>query len=319
MKELNFSTEQKVKPKAKSNFVWFKNLTIFKIKNFELNKNQLEELLSLHELQHCEPNDMKRYGFVRQGEGMPFIQSSQGHMFLNVGTEKKILPASVINQFTAEKVKDIEEQQGYKVGRKQQKEIKEIVTSELKAKAFTIRSQVSIWIDTANGFLIVNSSSRNKAEDTLEFLYKIMPAGVFALELIKTKTESVSAMTMWLSGNEDFAISTQFTVDQSCELVENNERKPTIRYAKHSLDGKEIHEHIQHGKSVTKLALTWENQVSFVMSNDWVIKKVNALHSVKSQEEDSVDGEIFLMTSELSALIKGLIRELGGQVEEVKD
>ena len=45
----------------------------------------------------------------------------------------------------------IEEQQGYKPGRKQMKQIKEAVTDELLPRAFALRRHTFAWIDPTAG------------------------------------------------------------------------------------------------------------------------------------------------------------------------
>ena len=91
-------------------------------------------------------------------------------MLLMLGTEKKLLPASVINQVTKARAAEIEEQQGFKPGRKQMKELKEQVTDELLPRAFSIRRDTRVWIDPVNGWLVVDSSSPAKADEILKLL-----------------------------------------------------------------------------------------------------------------------------------------------------
>ncbi len=64
-----------------------------------------------------------------------------------------LLPTTVVNQVTRARAAEIEEQQGYKPGRKQLKELKEQVTEELLPRAFSNRRDTRVWIDPDNGWL----------------------------------------------------------------------------------------------------------------------------------------------------------------------
>jgi len=63
------------------------------------------------------------------------------------------LPTTIINRFAKERVADIEAQQGYKVGRKELKDIKQAVTDELLPRAFTLQRITYAWLDLVNGRL----------------------------------------------------------------------------------------------------------------------------------------------------------------------
>ena len=60
-----------------------------------------------------------------------------------------------------------------------------------------------------------------------------------------------------------------FTIDRDCELKAAGEEKSAVRYVKHPLDGDEIageiKAHLASGKLPTKLALTWDDRISFVL------------------------------------------------------
>ena len=79
-------------------------------------------------------------------------------MLLTFRAEKKLLPASVVTQVTKARALELEEQQGFKPGRKQMRELKEQVTDELLPRAFSIRRDTRVWIDTKNGWLVIDAA-----------------------------------------------------------------------------------------------------------------------------------------------------------------
>ena len=94
-----------------------------------------------------------------------------------------------------------------------------------------------------------------------------------------------------------------------------------VRYARHPLDIEEVQAHIAAGKLPTKLALTWDGRVSFVLSEGLQIKKLALLDTVtegqgKGGKDDSgFDADVAIATGELRLLIPDLIEALGGESE----
>ena len=60
-----------------------------------------------------------------------------------------------------------------------------------------------------------------------------------------------------------------------------DEAKAVVRYARHPLDIEEVQAHIAAGKLPTKLALTWESRISFLLTDKLEIKRIRALDILK--------------------------------------
>ncbi len=84
-------------------------------------------------------------------------------------------------------------------------------------------------------------------------------------------------MAHWLNSQEAPA---GFSVDRECELKSGDESKSVVRYGRHPLDIAEVKQHIQHGKLPTRVALTWDDRVSFVLTQGLQIRKVALLDAV---------------------------------------
>ena len=69
-------------------------------------------------------------------------------------------------------------------------------------------------------------------------------------------------MTAWVAAGE---APHGFTIDQDLEL--RSPDNAVVRYAKHTLEGDEVRQHIAQGKVVTRLALTWRDKISFVLND----------------------------------------------------
>ncbi len=295
--------------------MWFKNLTLYRVTKWEETPASLVEKLAKRALQSCSGLDMQRVGWVSpKAEDEPLVHQLGSQLLVSLGIEKKLLPATVINQFTKVRAAEIEEQQGYKPGRKEMKEIKEAMVDELLPRAFAIRSKVNAWIDPVDGWMVIDAANLAKADEVVTQLVKTLEG--FSVSLIKTKLSPSAAMTTWLGANEAPA---SFTVDQDCELREKGESGSTVRYVKHALELDEISKHLKAGKEVTKMAMTWNDKISFVMHENLQLKRIVPLDLIKDQadvnsEDDSFDTDFAIMTGELKKLIPSVVDALGGEV-----
>ena len=112
-----------------------------------------------------------------------------------------------------------------------------------------------------------------------------------------------------------------FTIDMDCELKSITEDKAAVRYVRHSLDGDDIKTHLQEGKLPTKLALTWNDRVSLLLTDKGEIKRLQFLDVVQEEasagSEDAAelfDAHFAQMTGELRQLIPAVIGILGGEL-----
>jgi recombination associated protein RdgC len=234
-------------------------------------------------------------------------------MLICLGVEKKLLPNTVITQFAKSRAVELEEQQGYKPGRKQMKQIKEAITDELLPRAFALRRKTYAWINPVAGIMVVDAANIAKADELIEMLIKSVDG--IALTPLKTNTSPTAAMTSWLAGDD---LSSVFTVDRDCELRAAGEERATVRYVRHTLEAEEIAKHITAGKEATRLAMTWSDKVSFMLHENMQIKRIAALDILKDQadgsdQEDVFDADFAMMTGELQKLLVDVIEALGGE------
>lgn len=299
--------------------MFFRNLQLYRLPaNWDMTAERLAEQLGRLMFQACGSQDLASFGWAAPVDGS-LVFSVDGQWLISLGIEQRLLPSSVVNQAAADKAEEIEAQQGFKPGRKQMKEIKESVMQELLPRAFTRRRKVFAWIDPKAGYLAVDASSRNAAEPLIETLHKALDE--LPLKLVNTERSPAAAMTDWLAAGE---APGAFTIDQDCELRAITDEASAVRYVRHSLDGQEIREHIASGKQVPKLALTFDDRLSFILTDKFEIKRLQPLDTLtESDSQDSLTREeqfqadFALMTGELRRLIPDLIDALGGEVATV--
>lgn len=252
-------------------------------------------------------------GFVppRGEERGAFVESVGGHWIIKHMLEVRTVPASAIARRVDELKKAVEESTGRKPGRKEMRELKDQAHLELLPNAFSKLKQHTVWIDPKAGTLAISASSQSAADGVITDLICAMD-GV-ALSLLYTETSPQAAMAHWLKEQEPPA---GFSIDRECELKAADESKSVVRYARHPLDIEEVQAHIQAGKLPTKLAMTWDDRVSFVLTEGLQLKKLAFLDTVfegQPQDDGGFDADVAIATGELSQLIHDLVEALGGE------
>lgn len=297
--------------------MWFRNLQLYRMpKDWASNTSQLEEQLSALALQPCSANDAQSIGWVSPSGGGTLVHAVNRQWLLALGVEQKLLPTAVVRQFADERARTIEENEGRRVGRKEMRELRESMTSELLPRAFIRRRTTFGWIDPLNGWLVIDAATPAKAEEFLEHLHKSVDG--LPARLLKVTQSPSAAMTGWVADGQP---PSEFTLDQDLEL--RSAENAAVRYVKHTLEGDEIRQHIATGKVVTRLALTWGERISFVLDEKFQIKRLCFLDILKEEadsqaenEDERFDLDFTLMAGELVRLLDDLLNALGGELEK---
>ena len=302
--------------------MWFKNLQIYRLPApWAIDLAKLDEQLARGGFAKCASHEPMSRGWVAPRKDGALIYANNRQWLLSLATEQRLLPSSVVNDEVRERAEVLTETQGYAPGRKQLRELKERVTEELMPRAFTRKRSTFVWIDPQNGWFIVDAGSQGKAEEVVEHLRFCLDE--LPLKLLHTQVSPQSAMADWLAGGE---APGGFTIDRDCELKAVGEEKSAVRYVRHPLNDEvsaEIKAHLAAGKLPTKLALTWDERISFVLTEKLEIKRLAFLDLLKEEAEKSAehadeqfDADFALMTGELSRFLPQLVEALGGELAE---
>ena len=281
---------------------------------------QLEEALDKARFAPCGASQEKSVGWMEprgQAHG-PLTEVIGGQWILQQMVETKAVPGSVVKRKVEERVQQIETSTGRKPGKKEKRELAEDARQALLQMAFTKQSTVRVWIDPQNARLVLDAGSQSKADETMTALVTAIDG--LAVQLVDTKTSPAVAMSEWLSTHE---APPGFSVDRECELKAADESRAVVRYTRHALDTDEVSQHITMGKVPTRLALTWNDRVSFVLTEALQLKKLALLDVVLEdkpaaagdRKDDGFDTDIALITGELRQMLPALMEVLGGEAE----
>lgn len=262
----------------------------------------------------CGATQPRAIGWVppRNEEHAPLIEAVDGQWLLQLMVETKLVPGSVVKRQVETLAQRIEKTTGRKPGKKETRELKDQALLDLLPMAFTKRGGVKVWISPTTRLLVIDAGSASRADETLTALTQVLPG--LSAQLINTAVSPQAAMADWLVSGEPPA---PFTIDRDVELKAADGEKPVVRYARHALDLPEIREHIAAGKRPTRLALSWNDRVSFVLTEGLQLKKISFLDGVfegrLADGDEGFDANAAIATGELAPMIGELIDALGGE------
>ena len=296
--------------------MWFKNLVVYRLGAGSTRKAEdFEAKLSQQPLQKCGGFEMESRGWVPPRDDGAFLYQQNRHWLVALGVEQKLLPSSIIRDAAEEQVAAMESMLGHPIGRRQKRDIKEKVTAELLPRALSRRRRTFAWIDTVNGWLAIDAAGEPKAEQFMETLRKTDDD--LSAARLDTQRSASACMTKWINAGE---VDGPFTIDQDLELRAPDASKATVRYARHTLEGRDIRDHLAAGKEPLRLGMTWNDKVSFVLTSDLQVKRLSFLNIIERETGEELDNEderfdidFALMTGELSKMLGDLVKALGGE------
>lgn len=293
-----------------------KNMTLYRIgPAWVPDVTALDAGLAKQRFLPCSATQPMAIGWVEpRGEAhAPLVEIVGGQWLMKLQTEKKLLPASVVKRRIEERAKQIELSTGRKPGKRETKDLKDEVVLELLPMAFTKQATLLVWIDPVARLLVVDAGSQARADEVVTSLVKA--ADGLSVMLLQSTVSAAVAMAGWLGSGEAPA---GFSIDRDCELKSADEMKSVVRYARHPLDNQEVREHIEGGKMPTRLAMTWNDRVSFVLTESLQLKKLDFLDGVfegQTAKDEGFDADAAITTGELRRLIPDLVDALGGELD----
>lgn len=302
--------------------MWFKNLALYRFTEpFALTSDELEGKLNEKRFRPCGSHDEFSLGWTSPvgNTSEQLVHPANSFMMLCLKKEEKVIPAAVINEMLQEKISEKEDQEARKLSKKESTSLKDELIFELLPRAFSFSKRTYAYIDPKGGWIIVDAASAKKAEDLLSHLRKCL--GSLAVVPINTLDKPVVIMTQWLSNKN--AIPKDILVEDECELRSLEDEGSIIRCKRHNLALPEITNHLDNGKQVIKLAISWTDRLSFIIDENLSIKRLKFLDLIQDQVDDTVaddeiskfDIDFSIMSLELANFLPRLLEIFGGEIK----
>ena len=294
--------------------MWFKNLYLYKFE--QPIYPDWEYTLSQKPFTPCAPTQRESLGWVPPlgGDATAFTHAPNGFLLMTLARQERVVPAQVLREAVTDKLEDIKLwEPDRKVGSQEKKELTQQTEEELLPQAFPKNSKMDAFITPDGGWLVIDTPSATRAEAFVTALRKT----VGSVPVVPMKVAEVSnTLTRWLS---EYQPPQPFEIGDECELISDDEDGAVVAFRKHDLGATEVSAHIESGKLVSKLALTWDKKVSFLLTDALVIKKLKFLDVLEYQmkeedpqtHEERLDIEFTIMSGELMQVIRQLDKQFG--------
>lgn len=303
--------------------MWFKHLHLYRLHDSSpAPLDMLEEALAAYAFRPVNGLEAKRSGWAAPaGRGSDrLVHEIQGHRLITMCRQERLLPNSVVKEVLEERAAELEAEQGYPPRRREKQALKEQIVEELLPQAFTRTTRIDLWWDTARRLIGIQCASRKRAEEVLDLLRQSL--GTLKVTPLAVSTPPVKTMTNWL--HDATSRPDTLLLGDQVELRAGRGDEGVLRARQVDLDGDEIHAALTAGRQVSRLALTLEEQLSFVLHEDLALKSLRFADALLDEAHDSDDGgdpvlrletEFALMTHVLSGAIEQLIDWLGGEAD----
>lgn len=302
--------------------MWFRNLTLFRLPADLIAdvRASLDACIAEHPLREPGPLEERTIGFVSPlGRGSDVLARWCGTdlALICVGGLDRNLPAPVVAEELAKRIAAIAERESRRVGGRERKRLKESVFKDLLPRAFPKPWRVAAYLDFADGWLVVDTASRKAAEAVVGQLREAL--GQFPVTPMAPAESPRAVMTDWLAHAKAPAC---YALGDEAELRDPVEHGAAARVVRQDLVADEVHEHLRTGKQVYKLGLSFDDRMSFVLSDDLAVRKLRFLDAVFDEigddldsREAELDARFALMTLELRRLLAAFAEQFG--IEQV--
>ena len=295
--------------------MFFNNLVVYKFKDSQAclyERPVLEMALQQDRFRHCGSQDIQTVGWSKPfgKHGGSLCQFNTDYVLLCIRKEEKVIPAKALNELVQIDVDAIELAESRPVKKKEKDEIKEKILHQMLQQAFVSSSYQYGFIDMKNGYLVVNSASFNKAEEFAALLRKSI--GTLPVLPVFGGVDLDVHLTSWLN---DAAAPNGFTLGGDVDLEEPLDSGSQLKVKGHDLTSDEIKTHLESGKRVTKVSLSWGERLSFVLQTDGSIKRISYSDMLKEENADipsedmavKLDADFLLCAAEITQLLSELL------------
>lgn len=299
--------------------MWFRNLTLYRFTQpFDLDPEALEEKLSAKPFRPLGNMEPAFTGWTEPlgKEGGQLVHTVGNCMLLCARKEEKIIPAAAVRELVELRAEEIEEREGRPVRAKERRELKETVLLEMIPQAFSKSSRQYAYIDRKQGWLVVDTATASRAEAFIDLLRECLDT--FPVVPLHVEEAPDAILTEWLKQS---AVPAAIQIEDECELRDLTEDGAIVRVRREDLFADEIRAHLDAGKRVTQLALSWNERVSFVLDEKFQLRRLRFQDAVLDEAGESTaetvaerfDADFALMSGEFSRFLPQLIELFGGQ------
>ena len=301
--------------------MWFKNVRAYRLTtSFDYEPEALGDKLAQRAFTPCAKSQALSLGFVAPlgEESEMLVHAAGGRLLLCLKREEKLLPATVVREQLTEKISAIETEQARKVYRKERLSLKDEIVQDCLPRAFTRSALVYAYIDPRANWIFIDAASAARAEELLNVLRECI--GNFPVVLPQVNNAPAASMTAWLAHR---TLPDDFEAGDECELREPGEDGGVVRCRGVDLYSEEVETHLNAGRQVVRLGLSWDERVSLLLAEDLCLRRLKFAEELMKENEDipeadqaaRLDADFALMSDAITSLQDRVITLFGGEAE----
>lgn len=294
--------------------MWYKNAIIYLLPDGWQLEAGFAEKLEQAAFTPCMGLDWFSEGFAPPTPfSSDFVFTAQNSNRVCLKHEEKVLPSATVRDLVHEKVAEIQEAEARNVGHIERQQLKEQIVDDLLPRALTQSRRTEAIFDTERGYLLVNEASDKRAEQMLIKLREAL--GGLKVAMPYTRESPSSLMTEWLlQGHAEGG----FELGYNVLLQGVGDVVPKVKISKKDLTHPEVIQHAKNGMQVVELELEWREQISFTLTQNFALKRIQFLDVLQEEAEQGDDTASLMFSSQiimveaLGEMINELVNLLGG-------
>lgn len=290
----------------------FKNAKVYRLTApFDWDLPTLESRLAAQRFRPCGPQEVATMGFASPlGPNAAVLAHAVGGCVLIAARrQERLLPGSVVTEALAERVAEIEQTEVREVSRRERTQLREDLLASMLPMAFTRSRLVRAYIDPAAGWVVVDASSDKAAEEVLSLLRRALET--LPVAPLKPAIPVAERLTAWVASGEAAA---GLDIEDQCVLRDPGDQSAVVRCRGMDLTAPEVQNHLENGKRVVALALTWNDNLSLLLDEELGLKRLKFADEVREEataaagdgEYAALDADFTLLTLELRGLLARL-------------
>ena len=271
----------------------FRNLRLYRLHNdWPESEDELSNQLKNVPFKPCGSFTERSSGWEAPSAEIPdsLARRVGGADLIRLRSQTRLLPPAVINEVLEDRLNEFKSRTQRTPSRKEKRDLKDEVISELMPKALLKSDRIWGMYLIAEKLIIVDTASEVQAERFLDQLRAAF--GSLQITPLAFQDSLSKLMTSVFQGGGPPA----FEASRECRMQDPSHGSAWVNWMDVDLSDPSVQKHVTEGFVVDRLGLGFESIVSFVISQDAVIRKF------KFQELDGVDAEIGTDESPLAKL-----------------
>lgn len=283
----------------------FRNLTIFRAHGLAAITDAAAQKC---QFMPCASHEDRAIGWTppRGVDHGALVETVAGHTILTATLERKRVPGGALRRAVEERCKAIEDQEGFRPGRKRKQELKEDVRAQMLGQAIPTRTAILVWVDPTAGTLAVDAVGAI-CDDMVTLLVKSFDG--LRLQYLLPVDDPQARMSGWLVNQQ--CDSDFFSVGRDADLVGNG--GASVRLRGRDLREGHVTDLVGQGMQVSRLEILHED-ATFVLAPTLELRRIRVESPAvaRGEDDDPFDADVMIGCTTMRRVISDLMDEFGG-------